>query len=53
VADRLESAGSDTLLTQLKANNEVGGGELFYSLGSTPALHATFDLQVVSSARPR
>jgi hypothetical protein len=40
------------LLTRLKANNEVGG-ELFYSLGIIPALHATFDLQAVSSARPR
>ena len=40
------------LLTRLRINNEVGG-ELFYNFGLTPALHVTFDLQTVSSARPR
>jgi hypothetical protein len=36
----------------LKVNSEVGG-ELFYNFGITPALHVTFDLQAVSSARTK
>ncbi|HKM74490.1 MAG TPA: carbohydrate porin [Stellaceae bacterium] len=44
---------SDTaLLNLLKLNSEVGG-EMFYNLGITPAMHLTFDAQAVSSARPR
>ncbi len=38
--------------TWWKLNSEVGG-ELFYNLGITPAMHLTFDAQAVSSARPR
>jgi porin len=40
------------LLSRLKISDEVGG-ELFYNLGITPAMHLTFDAQAVSSARPR
>jgi len=35
-----------------RLNSEVGG-ELFYNFGISPAWHVTFDLQAVSSARPR
>jgi hypothetical protein len=41
-----------SLFTRLKVNSEVGG-ELFYNFGITPALHVTFDLQAVSSARTK
>jgi porin len=40
------------LLSRLRIGNEVGG-ELFYNVGITPAIHLTFDAQAVSSARPR
>lgn len=40
------------LLAGLNIGNEVGG-EAFYNLAITPAVHLTFDAQAVSSARPR
>jgi porin len=40
------------LLTRLKISSEVGS-ELFYNFGITPAWYVTFDVQTVSSDRPR
>lgn len=40
------------LLAGLNIGSEVGG-EAFYNLAVTPAVHLTFDAQAVSSARPR
>ncbi len=40
------------LLSGLNLRNE-DGGEAFYNVAITPALHLTFDAQLVSSARPR
>jgi porin len=40
------------LLAGLHIGDE-DGAELFYNLAITPALHLTFDTQLVSSARPR
>jgi porin len=44
---------SDNGLLSAANLSAENGGEIYYNIAVTPALHATLDSQWVSSARPR